>query len=185
MGTCWWSISWLLVTIQFVFGLPEPAARMMDDRLEHNSILRMEDDRLGQNLMYTDEMSMGGRASGQMDVDGMGMADDYSSIVQDDESSESDLQVNIEIARSNQWSRCVRKNLKKYVTEYDDMMQCTVQYEEECHQVPKQVCNNVKVNPKKVEKTYVQTICYDDDVGDGDGVNIENKTGKHIIFIQF
>ena len=180
MGTCWWSISWLLVTIQFVYGLPEPAARMMDDRLGQNSISMMEDDHPIQNLMYTDEMSMGGSSSYQMNVDGMGMADDHNSIVQEDESSESDLQVNIEIARTSQFSRCVKKNLKKYVTEYDDMMQCTVQYEEECHQIPKQVCNNVKINPKKVEKSYVQTICYNDNVGDGDGVVIKNKAGKHI-----
>ena len=148
----------------------------------------MEEERHGQNLMYSDEMMMRGAAPQLMDVDGMGMADDYGTLMHDDDTS--DLQVNTKDVETvdvenNQWSRCVKKNLKKYVTEYDDMMQCTVQYEEECHQVPKQVCNNVKVNPKKVEKTYVQTICYDDDVGDGDGVNIENKTGKHIIFIQF
>ena len=72
---------------------------MEDDHLRQNSILRMEDGSLGRNLMYTDEMSMGGSSSEQKNVDGMGMADDYSSIVQEDESSESDLQVNIEIAR--------------------------------------------------------------------------------------
>ena len=145
----------------------------------------MEEERNGLNLMYSDKMLMRGRVPDMMDVDGMAMADDYGNLMQENDTS--DLQVNtkdVEIPENNQWSRCVKKNLKKFVTEYEDMMQCNVQYEKECHQVPKQVCSNLKVNPKQIEKAYIQTICYNDD--EGDGVNINNQAGKYyyIIFIH-
>merc|ERR1712227_1034170 len=72
----------------------------------------------------------------------------------------SDVQVRAE--GSSTWSRCVKKNLINYVTEYENMMQCNVIYEQECHQVPKQVCSVSKIHPKQIEKPYIQTIYYND-----------------------
>ena len=77
-------------------------------------------------------------------------------------------------------SRCVKKNIINYVTEYENMMQCNIIYQQECHQVPKQVCSITKINPKQIEIPYSQTICYNDDDDDGldAGKAIEGE-GKH------
>jgi len=75
---------------------------------------------------------------------------------------------------SNTWSRCVKKNLINYVTEYENMMQCNVIYEQECHQVPKQVCSMTQINPKQIEKPYTQTICYNDN---DDAEDVPSKIG--------
>ena len=72
----------------------------------------------------------------------------------------------------------MKKDMKKYVTEYENMMQCNVMYEQECHQVPKQVCSISKTNPKLIEKSYVQTICYNED-----DANVDIKTGKFYIHL--
>jgi len=38
----------------------------------------------------------------------------------------------------------------------------------------------LKINPKQIEKAYIQTICYNDD--EGDGVNIDNQAGYTKVF---
>ena len=154
MDLCCFIISCLLVTIHLSLGHPDPGSRME----EHN----------GQKFMFSDEMMMLG---GDKDSNGQEMSDYDGTLNEED-----DLKVITKAG--NQWSRCVKKDLKKYVTEYENMMQCNVIYEQECHQVPKQVCSISKTNPKLIEKSYVQTICYNED-----DANVDIKTGKFYIHL--
>ena len=134
----------------------------------------------GQKFLYSDEMLMLGGDSDFGNFDEQEMPD---ALIEEDESSESDLQVFTKAG--NQWSRCVKKNLKKYVTEFENVMQCNVMYEQECHQVPKQVCSVTKINPKQIEKSFVQTICYNDDSVPGadntDNNDPEDEKGNKVI----
>ena len=129
----------------------------------------------GQKFMFSDEMMMLG---GDKDSNGQEMSDYDGTLNEEDESSESDLKVITKAG--NQWSRCVKKDMKKYVTEYENMMQCNVIYEQECHQIPKQVCSMTQINPKQIEKPYTQTICYNDN---DDAEDVPSKIGGKLHFI--
>ena len=150
MNVCWITFSVAWVTINQALGLPDPGLVEVQDRWKFNGTIIQPE---------PDEQRNPTNQQTHMHE------------VSDPKARKES---------SNTWSRCVKKNLINYVTEYENMMQCNVIYEQECHQVPKQVCSMTQINPKQIEKPYTQTICYNDN---DDAEDVSSKIGGKLHFI--
>ena len=70
---------------------------------------------------------------------------------------------------NDQGQKCIRRQVMRYVTEYEEEMGCEVTYEPVCHtykEVPKEICTVKRVNPVRRPKPYVQTFCFKPEEGD-------------------
>ena len=65
--------------------------------------------------------------------------------------------------------KCIRRQVMRYVTEYQEEMGCEVTYEPVCHtykEVPKEICTVKRINPVRRQKPYIQTFCFKPEEGD-------------------